>query len=99
MKVLIFTANCHGPTAAATIPDEDNAVPLWLDKPGCPPAAHLTLMAKGTRVSWQEWAEHLTRIAPYAGRWTIEDVPEEWEHAPGLLTMALAQAQNRASLA
>jgi hypothetical protein len=99
VKVLIFTAHTGGPCAAASIPDGFTTHPDWYAKPGVPSAALLTLHAKGAHISWMDWAEHLVkRTSPYAGRWSIEDVPAAWVNLPDFLERALAQAQRGASL-
>lgn len=74
MKAAVWTDERYG-VAAVFIP-KGNAPADSATIPQCPPAPSRQWAAKGSDVSWQKWALHLADGLPYAGQWSVQDVPD-----------------------
>lgn len=99
MKILIWHNNRGAVAAFAVPPGRKRQTPASYFAPGGPwPKPWRDLEAKGPKVTWDDWADHLTRQAPYHGWWSVEEIPDAWQDQPGFLRRALAQAQRRGSI-
>jgi hypothetical protein len=72
VKVLV-AANRLGP-AAVFLSDGTHAEVGAHENLIAPPVAQVA--ARGSQASWEEHAERLVASAPYAGRWSLADVPD-----------------------
>ena len=77
MKVAVWYDERYGPAVLATIPQADDEPPEFATIPYALPAGiRQQYLGKGSQVSWEEWAEHLTERLPHHGQWSVEDVPD-----------------------
>ena len=56
------------PGSKVTVPPETASIPQ------APPGPVRQYTGKGTDLTWEQWAQHLTERLPYEGRWSVEDV-------------------------
>lgn len=91
MKAAVWTDERRGP-AAVFIPDGPDRPARTASVPGCPPGPFRQWAAKGSGVSWGQWAEHLAGGLPYAGQWSVQEVPDGYSAAQALYHLR-AQAQ------
>lgn len=95
MKVLTYSTS-HGPTVVFLPPEQGQAP----DTAAIPAAdtlvqpAYSQVAAIGSKASWEQHCQLLVKSPPYAGKWSIEDVPD------GLnATAALSKVRYETSLA
>lgn len=78
MKVAVYRTRAFGPSGVFTIPG-DGIAPAHAFIPQVNPQRALSeWTSKGHGVTWEEWAENLTRHLPYFDSWTVEDVPDNF---------------------
>lgn len=96
MKVLVYH-NQHGP-AVVFLPPKPGEVPLSAEIPGDPALtrpAHAQVAAQGPKATWAQHCQSLVKSPPYAGTWTVEDVPGDYG-AQQALAWVRSQASDRA---
>jgi hypothetical protein len=77
VKAAVWHSPRYGPAFAALLPLKEGEWPDTARIPyGVPPGVESALRAKGEKPTWPQWGEHLASHLPYAGRWTVEDVPD-----------------------
>lgn len=92
MKVAVWNDTRYGPAIAATLPAQGLPEVAQI-RQQLPPSALVALWSKGTGLSWEQWADNLTRRMPSRqGYWSMEDVP-----ATITARAALALARSRAA--
>ncbi len=80
MKVVVWYSQQHGPAFAATLPLKAGQHPDTASIPfGVPKGVEGQLLDKGSQPTWPQWAGHLEERLPYAGRWTVEEVPDGYD--------------------
>lgn len=78
MKVLTYRARDHGPVVVFLPPGKDGvpqsaAIPA--DQEILRPA-YAQVASRGPKASWGQYCKMLMSSPPYAGTWTVEDVPD-----------------------
>lgn len=77
MKVLTYR-NRLGP-AVVFLPPRKGEVPRSAQVPADPALtrpAYAEVAARGPKASWAQYCQALVKSPPYAGTWTLEDVPD-----------------------
>lgn len=77
MKALTYHDR-RGP-AVVFLPPKGDALPESAAAPGdasLNAPAYTQVASRGAKASWAEHSKNLAAAPPYAGRWTVEDVPD-----------------------
>jgi hypothetical protein len=79
VKTLVYHDR-RGP-AVVFLPPKDGEVPPSAAAPDHGVAslnapAYAQVAARGSKASWDDHCRNLVNAPPYAGRWTVEDVPD-----------------------
>lgn len=79
MKVLTYHDR-RGP-AVVFLPPKGDALPESAAAPddgvkALSAHAYSQVAARGSKATWEQHCENLVKSAPYAGRWTMEEVPD-----------------------
>jgi hypothetical protein len=78
LKVLVYHNRQFGPSAVySTEGRPDEQVPASAHVPGGPfPVADAHVQAKGSEITWPDWAGQLAEGRAPFSTWTTEDVPD-----------------------
>jgi hypothetical protein len=76
VKVACWQDPRFGPAFVALLDARDGEPPQVAAIPRCPPGPARQFAARGSDPTWAQWAEHLATRLPYAGQWSVEEVPD-----------------------
>jgi hypothetical protein len=75
-KALVYR-NHRGAAQLYYEPKADGVQPESATIPGGPfPRASEGVAARGNKIPWKDWADHLSEQLPYFDSWSHEDVPD-----------------------
>ena len=98
MARLLVYRNNQGAAQAYLPPAPPVEPPQAAAIPGGPfPRASEQAGARGTDVSWDDWAQQLTEQLPYFDSWTLEDVPDDLTAAEALSLVRKRDAESLVS--